>query len=745
MEATIVDFKCVPERALFNSEDFKIYGCSVNSFEYPNIHIGRYGTASIKGNFQELNLGVEYTVKAKEISDKYGIGYEVINIKRDKPSTLASTRVFLSEILTQNQVDSLLAVYPDIVDRVMKNRLDDINLNLTKGIKQKTFDKIKRKIIENFKLSELVEEFRGLFSLSIIKKLYDKYPSVEKIKEKLRTEPYECLCRLSGIGFKTADSMLLSLEQEARESIAKGQKPILHFSFDLKPSYQRAKACIDYLLDENETSGNTYVKVVDIKKQFEILVPEATSNLPAILKGDNDVIFDRELLTICKKSTYETEKYIAEKIKDGLTKKTKWDCDYTKFRSLDGFDLTEDQCKVSEYMCEHNIVMLVGYGGSGKSSSTQAFVNMLKHYRKSYLMLAPTGRAAKVLAGYTGEDVYTIHRGLCYRPPNDWIFNADNPIREEVVIVDEFSMVDIFLMRRLLEAIDFNQTKLLIIGDDAQIPSVGAGNVLYDFLQCKQIPTVFLDKIFRYGTGGLSTVATDTRMGKEYLDKKSKSMQVFGEDSSYIFMPMEQEKIISYTVKVYQTLLNKGNTVEDIGVLTCYNVGDYGTVALNKKLQSVINPNATEKIAYGDQEFRLNDIVMCIANDYKAIIYNNGDYDEDDTTFIANGESGRVVEILSHGMVIDYGEVQIYCPKSSLGKIKLAYAISLHKSQGGSFKNVIIISPKAHTFMINSNLLYVGVSRAKQSCYHIGEVKTINTALKKKENFDRKTLLQKFM
>jgi hypothetical protein len=142
VEATIVDVKCVPERALFNSEDFKIYGCSVNSFEYPNIHIGRYGTASIKGNFQELNLGVEYTVKAKEISDKYGIGYEVINIKRDKPSTLASTRVFLSEILTQNQVDSLLAVYPDIVDRVMKNRLDDINLNLTKGIKQILVSKI---------------------------------------------------------------------------------------------------------------------------------------------------------------------------------------------------------------------------------------------------------------------------------------------------------------------------------------------------------------------------------------------------------------------------------------------------------------------------------------------------------------------------------------------------------------------------------------------------------------------------
>lgn len=742
----IVDFKCVPERALLNSEEFKIYGCSVNSFEYPEIHISKYGTASIKGNFQELNLGIEYTVKAREISDKYGVGYEVINIKREKPTTQASTRAFLREILTENQTNVLLSVYPDIVDRVMNNRLDDIDLSKTKGIKDFTFQVIKRKIIENFKLAELVEEFRGLFSLSIIKKLYDKYPSVEKIKEKLRTEPYECLCKLSGIGFKTADSMLLSLEQESKESIAKGQKPILHFGFDLKTSYQRAKACIDYLLDENENSGNTYVKIMDIKKEFEILVPEAIANLSLILKGDNDVIFDRELLTICKKETYETEKYIAEKIKEGLKHNTKWDCDCSKFQSLDGFYLTEDQCKVAQYMCEYNIVMLVGYAGVGKSSSTQAFVNMLKHYNKSYLMLAPTGRAAKVLSAYTGEPASTIHRGLAYMPPNVWNFNADNPLEKDVVIVDEFSMVDVFLMRHLLEAIDFTRTKLLLIGDDAQIPSVGAGNVLYDLLQTQQIPTVMLDKVFRYGNGGLSTVATDIRLSKKYLDEKNKNMQVFGEDKSYIFMPIDQDKIVSYTVKLYQTLLRKGNRIEDIGVLTCYNVGDYGTVALNKKLQSAINPNPKAKLTFGDQEFRLNDIVMCVMNDYKAVVYQGGGIiDEDCTTFIANGESGRIVEILYDAIVVDYGEVKIYCHKSNLNKIRLAYAISLHRSQGGSFKTVVIISPRAHTFSMNSNLLYVGISRAKQSCYHLGEIKTVNNALKKKENFDRKTLLRKFM
>lgn len=717
----------------------------MNSFEYPDIQVSKYGTATIKGNVQELNLGVEYTVKAKEISDKYGVGYEVINIKREKPTSLDATRNFLYEILTPNQTDTLLEAYPDIVDRIMNNRLDDIDLNKTKGIKDYTFNVIKQKVIENFKLADLVEEFRGLFSLSIIKKLYDKYPSVEKIKEVIRTEPYECLCRLSGIGFKTADSMLLALEKESKQCKENGKNPILFFGFDLKPSYQRAKACVDYILNENETNGNTYVKVGELKKQFAILVPEAIANLPLILKGDNDVIFDRESLSVCRKETYETEKYIAEKIKEGLSINTEWDCDCSKFRSLDGFDLTTDQCKTSEFMCKHNIVMLVGYGGAGKSSSTQAFVNLLKHYYKSFLLLAPTGRAAKVLSGFTGENAMTSHRGLGYMPPNEWSFNKEHPIPHDVVIVDEFSMVDIFLFRRLLEAIDFNRTKLLLIGDDAQIPSVGAGNVLYDLLCYGKIPTITLDKVFRYGKGGLSTVATDARTQTEFLDKNKKGMQVFGEDQSYIFMPLQQDGIIDYTVKLYKTLLTKGYKVEDIAVLSCYNVGDYGVTELNKRLQDAVNPNPDAKIVFGDSEFRLNDIVMNYANDYKAVLYNEEYLDDKNTTFIANGESGMVDKILHNSMVSNYDGTLIYYDKGKLKNIRLAYAITTHKSQGGQFKVVILVTPRSHTFMLNSNLLYVGISRAKEKCYHLGEIKTVNNALKKKENFDRKTLLGNFL
>ena len=737
-------FKCIPSICVYDSDNFKIYGCYIDTTQYPDVKINKYGTVTIKGDIPELIIGADYNVKAEIISDKYGISYKVINIRQDKPTTIQSARTFLNEIITEKQTDVLLAAYPDIIERVMSNRLDDIDLNKTKGIKEYTFNVIKTKIIENFKLAELVEEFNGVFSLSVIKKIYNNYTSVEKIREKIKEDPYKCLCNLGGIGFKTADKLLLNLDEKSKELEAKGEKPILQLDYELVSSYQRAKACAVYILGENEGPGHTFMSLKEFKDKICALVPEAYENLAALL-NDNDIVFDRIEMLISKSSTYNTEKYIAQRIKEAININTYWDCDYSKFSEIDGFELTEEQKKTSEYMCKYNIVMLVGYGGSGKSSSTRAFVDMLDAYHKGYLLLAPTGRAAKVLSGFTNKDAKTIHRGLGYDPANGWIYNEENKLPYDVVIVDEFSMVDIFLFKHLLEAINFNKTKLLIIGDDAQIPSVGAGNVLYDLLKYNKIPTITLNKIFRYGSGGLSTVATDVRKGKKYLCENKSNIQVFGEDKSYISVMLPQDKLVDYAVNIYKSVINQGYNIEDVALLSCYNVGDYGTIELNKRLQNAVNPNQEGKITFGDSEFRLNDIVMNCINDYKAIVYNEKFLDKDNTTFVANGESGKVVKILKDAMVIDYDGILVYCPKSSMKNIRLAYAISVHKCQGSQFKVVIFLTPRAHTFMLNSNLLYVGISRAKEKCFHLGEIKTVNTAIKKKENFDRKTLLAKFL
>lgn len=732
-------FMCTPDKCLYNADDYKIYSCYVDSLKYPDIKIGKYGTATIKGDFQELNIGVEYSITGKEEQDKYGYGYVVFNIKRPKPNSLESSRKFLYEIITPNQANVLLEVYPDIVDRIINNKLDDIDLSKTHGIKEYIFEVIKRKVIENFKLADLVNEFGGLFSVSTLKRIYDKYPSIEKLKEKIKEEPYECLCGISRVGFKTADSMLLTIEKESKKLIAKGEKPMLSFQFDLKTSYQRMAACVLYILSQNEESGNTYMDVIELKKQCQTLAKDAIHHLAAVLKDGKDILLDRETLRVSFLETYKTEKYIAEKLIDGLQYNTKWDIDVEKYRKIEEFSLTDQQLSTLQSVCDNEITVLRGFSGTGKSNSSKALINLLKANNKSYLLLAPTGRASKVLSSYTGCPASTIHRGLGYSPTDGWIYTEENPIKTDIVIVDEFSMVDVFLLKHLVEAIDFKSTKLLIIGDDAQIPSVGAGNTLYDILSSKIVPTVSLKQVFRYGTGGLSTVATDIRKSKVYLDKENNSVQTFGEDKSYIFIPSQQENLIKKIVILYKKLLEQGNTPEEILVLSCYNKGDYGTDAINKQIQSAINKQK-ELVKYGETEFRKDDLVIQCVNDYKAIVY-NGEYNPDNTTFIANGEIGKIKTILNNAIVVDFNGISIYYSKAAMKSLKLAYSISTHKSQGCQCRNVIFVSPKAHTYMLNSNLLYVGITRTKERCFHIGDITVTNRALKKKENYDRKTWL----
>lgn len=731
-----------------------MYAIYVNRNDYPDIKFGKYGTATITGDIEELALGVEYQVTAEEKPDKYGTGYAVKNIRREKPSSPEQTKAFLREILTWNQAEVLYEMYPDIVERVMKNKLDDIDLSKTHGIKEYTFNVIKNKIVSNFKLAELVDEFQGIFSITVLKRLYEQYPSIAKIKEKLRTEPYECLCRINGIGFKTADDMLLKIYDKSKRNEAAGDAPIIYFHEDLRTSYQRMLAAVEFILAENETSGNTYMNVRDFKRECTVLAHEADINLAKVLNS-KFIHFDKDNLRVALQYTFEIEEFIANKINQSLAiKPEKWKVDINKYRSLGEFDLTDDQMKTMEYVCENNITILCGFGGSGKTASTTALINLMDENHISYQLMAPTGRASKVLSNYTGKPASTIHRGLAFKPPFEWGYNAENPIRTDVVVVDEFSMTDIFICQKLLDAIDFNNTRLLVIGDDAQIPSVGAGNVLYDLLHCEKIPTVMLDKIFRYGAGGLATAATDTRMSKKYLSEENGKMQVFGEDKSYVFFPLKQEKILGNTVALYKKLLGDGYKTEDISVLSCYNIGEYGTEKINNAIQKAVNPNDDLTIKCGDTEYRIGDNVIQCVNDYKAIqaMLEEDMFDEkvcyrsDETspqTWIFNGEIGKIIHIEENKfIVVQYDDgLKIKYPKSKLVQLKLAYSISTHKSQGGQFKVVILITPKAHTFMLNSNLLYVGISRSQEKCFHIGQTLTINKAIKKKENFDRKTYL----
>lgn len=738
-----IKFKGVIIRCIYDTPDYKIYAVDADKKQYPELKQNKYGNISIVGELADLTLGVEYEITAEEQANKYGTSYSVINIKRDLPTTVEGTYLFLSEILTDNQAKVLVEQYPNIIQKVKDNDLDDIDLSRLKGIGAKTFEVIKNKIILNYCLMDLVIEFKNVLSMSIIKKIYDEYSSIDKLKEKLKTNPYTTLTRISRIGFKTADSIILQLQKEN----------IIEFGYDVKTSPDRCLSCMLYLLEENEAEGHTNMNLADLRQQCLKMVPSCIEHFVDVIKDDS-IYYNKDDMTIALRKTYETEKYIADVILTNVHNQNNvWDFDVEKYRKVGEFELSDEQMQILDVVCKNNISILNGYGGSGKTYSTKGIINMLKDNNKSFTLLSPTGRAAKVLHENTNEPASTIHRGLGYIPPNNWTFNATHKLFTDIVIVDEFSMVDIWLFKRLLDAIDFRYTKLLMIGDNAQLPSVSAGNLLHDFMEVNIIPTVTLNKIFRYSSGGLMRVATDTRCCKEYLTKDMKTKATtFGDNQDYMFVDLPSELIPKNAVALYKKLLDNGSSIEDIQVLTAKNVGDCGSVQLNNMIQRVANPNYGSEVnmKVGDTTYYKGDLILQTVNNYNAEIITDekndwGIEDEPETAFVANGETGIIKEIYNTYVIVDFNGINVKYYRNDMNMVKLGYCISIHKSQGGGFKKVILCTPQSHIFMLNSNLLYVGLTRMKEKLFHLGSLQSVNQAVKKKANLTRHTFMQKLL
>jgi len=735
-------------RQTYDGGDYKIYAVDVDKNIYPDIKFTKYGNATVLGEIHDLGVGIEYEITAIEQSTKYGYSYKVVNIRRNKPQSSEDMYVFLQEILTLNQAQTLYNVYPDIVDRVMNNNLDDIDLNKLNGIKEYTFNIIKDKIVENFCLAELVVEFQGLLSLPMLKKLHEKYTSIQIIKNKLSGDPYKCLCGLARVGFSTADNILLELEKISKENIKNGKQEIINFDSDLKTSKHRCLSCMLYLLEKNEEDGHTHMSISDLRNQCIKMVPACSDHFINCIKHES-VYYNKDMMVVSLKATYDIEKFIADEVVHGLINNiNKWDFDYKKYHIVNGCELSDEQIEIVNNVCRHNICILNGAGGTGKSFCTQAVINMLKDNNKSFRLFSPTGKAAKVLSDYTKENATTIHRGLGYIPPDTWSFNNQHKLDCDVLIIDEFSMTDIFLFKRILDAIDFNKTKLLMIGDNAQLPSVSCGNLLHDFMQSNIIPTITLTKVFRYGEGGLMKVATDVRFCKEYLLDINNQLTWFGENKDYAFINIGSSIMVKNAVALYEKLLSQGYKTEDIQVLTAYKKGDCGTITINNEIQKVANPNygSSECMKIGDIVYFKGDLIIQNVNNYHAQLFIDDDYvfgeDVPEEIFIANGETGVVKDVFTNYLLIDFDGTTVKYYRNDMQMAGLGYCITIHKSQGSSIKIVILLTPQAHTYMLNSNLIYVGLTRMKEKCFHLGNMDTVNMAIKKKANFTRNTFMQ---
>lgn len=732
-------FKGVVIRCRYNSDNFKIYVVDVNSEEYSEIKKNKEGKVIVVGDLPTLVSNVEYEFEGKkEYNGKFGFQYKCIGIKQELPKDNDSIRIFLENIINPNHVRTIFEVYPDIVDRVIKDNLEDIDLNKLKGIGIKTFNDIKSKIIENYCLMGLVSKYGGILSMNMIKKLFDTYKSTALIEEKLSKSPYKCLCNVSRVGFKTADEILLKLEEGGK----------IKFVEPLRESSQRMRGCYEFLLQQNELNGNTLMNIKELRELCGKLTPECIHKFVDCIKEDNDRVYvDLDNKVVGLKSTRNKEIYIYNKLKMMNETKNenanKWLCDFEMYRDLGGYHLTDEQLNTINLLSKHNAVILTAAAGSGKSASVEGLLKMCDDNSISYKLMTPTGASSKVLSEYTGKECKTIHRGLNFKPDgkdvSPWGLNAENKIEEDLIVIDEFSMVDVELFYRVLDATDINKTKILLVFDPYQLPSVGAGNLAQDLLQCSFMKVNRLTKIFRYGEGGLMNVATSVRDGSPFIKlKDGKGSQVFGTNKDFIYYERRDTQILDTLKKIYIKLLDN-YSIEDIMVLVSQNKGEYGTVAINKIIQSIIQKGKKNHfIMRGETRFFEGDKVIQTKNNYKAKPLGR-DGDETEEYPIFNGNSGIITKVYFDYMIVDFDGILIKYEKEDMNQIELGYCITTHRSQGNNSKQVIVISPRQHTFMLDSNLLYVGYTRARERVFAIGDVVTIHRAIKKKANLNRKT------
>jgi len=375
------------------------------------------------------------------------------------------------------------------------------------------------------------------------------------------------------------------------------------------------------------------------------------------------------------------------------------------------------------------VMIITGGPGTGKTTIITAILRVLQGLKLRILLAAPTGRAAKRMSEATGWEAKTIHRLLEYSPQKgDFKKDQENPLEADVVIIDEASMVDILLMYHLLRAVS-PSTHLILVGDVDQLPSVGPGNVLRDIIDSGLFPVVRLTEIFRQARKSAIVVNAHRIHQGEFpillgLDQK--------EGTDFYFIEEEDpEKVLERMVRLYAEEIPRRfgfHPIQEIQVLTPMHRGILGDLNLNVELQKRLNPEP-EGIAYGSLTFRLHDKVMQISNNYEKDVFNG------DIGWISRlNQEDREVVVDFDGRLIPYASTE-------LDEIVLAYAISVHKSQGSEYPAVILPLTTQHYLLLQRNLIYTGITRAKKLMVLIGSRKALGIAIHRNKPRSRTTYL----
>ena len=733
-----------------------IYKNEINSYTVATFETSEMEETTIVGYLPFVSEGDNLKVTGDVVKHPdYGEQFKVATFEKTMPTTPEALEKYLAN---GNFKGIGPATAKKIVNTFGKDTINVIKLEpnkLTqiKGIsKEKAFE-IAEQFLANWEIWQIVG-FLDKFGIgpqsaeNVYKKLGEG--ALEKISE----NPYILIDVASKVNFEKVDRIALELGVE-------------------QDNYKRIRSGIKYGLEKIGLNGNSCVLYENLLKYEQDLLRvdiDSIENTIISMKAKGELVLeDRDdgQEWVYSKPFYDAEKNIAERIiglrnADNVKEIKTLKKDLERIEKNIDIELSEKQKEAIESINDNNVCIITGGPGTGKTTIIKAIIELYKKHGMKPVLCAPTGRAAKRMTETTGEEAKTLHRLLELAGISDDTdnFNTDllvTPIDGDIIIVDEASMIDMFLMNYLVKAI-YKGTKLVLVGDTDQLPSVGPGSILKDIIDSNQVHTITLNQIFRQAAKSKIIVnAHRVNEGENFIGGKIKKTQIDEEqidllDDFFYINETNQEKIQQTIISLCKgrlKLYGDYDFFNNIQIITPTKKGKLGTKELNVLLQNELNPVEEEKKErdFGDIKFREQDRVMQTKNNYNILWEkeNEREFKKELGNGIFNGELGTIERINKEEKTVkvrfDDGKVATY-DNTDLDQLEHAYAITVHKSQGSEFDVVILVASQSAPMLLTRNLIYTAMTRAKKLLIIIGPQNVVNYMIQNNTTRQRNTGLK---
>ena len=681
--------RCVVERITYQNPEngFSILKVRVKGFD---------DLVPLVGNLLDATVGSVLLVEGDwKVDVKYGRQFMAEKWEETMPATLYGIEKYLGSGLIKGVgpkcAKQIVSVFG--LDTISVIEDSPEKLLAVPGIGKKRVGMIQESWERQKEVKNIMLFLQGYgVSTGFAAKIYKAYgnESIGKVKE----NPFCLADEIWGIGFKTADAIA--------EKMGFG-----------KESAVRCRSGLMYTLNELADEGHTFAVREQLIQKGVALLDAPKNAITAALEKmivEQDLILDDDAIYLPPFYYAETgaSKKLGRLLSAPASKELPEDIPLAKIETLSGIRYDAAQIEAIRQAAAAKVMVLTGGPGTGKTTVTQGIIAMFRAFGQEILLAAPTGRAAKRMTEATGLESKTIHRLLEFKPPEGYQRNEENPLEGDVLIVDEASMIDIILMNSLLKAISLHM-RLILVGDIDQLPSVGAGNVLRDIIDSERVPVVKLTKIFRQAQSSRIVMSAHRINEGKYPDISN------GKNTDFFFLEDDDpEHTAAQIVDLIKRRLPNAYRVPTsaIQVLTPMQRGVVGAANLNRLIQKAVNPTDV-LLRRSGMTYRLNDRVMQIKNNYEKEVF-NGDIGSIREIDLEN----RTLSVLFDDRMVEYDVTE-------LDELVLAYATTIHKSQGSEYPIVVMPVLMTHYVMLQRNMLYTGITRAKKLLVLIGSRKAL--------------------